>query len=142
MLAQRAVTYKMAQLGFATLLLLLLPSLLLLPTGQPLGLLQDASSGAVQLWSSDALHEVTMSNEDKDMWRIYLEHQVGQLLAVLLLFNNIWLFMYLNTGAVFSLRSAVCIRLHSIQTELTLAACCAAANAIIAAPPCRITPTR
>jgi hypothetical protein len=45
--------------------------------GQPLGLLQDASSGMVQLWSADALHEVAVSNEDKDMWRIYLEHQVG-----------------------------------------------------------------
>jgi hypothetical protein len=30
----------------------------------------------VQLWSAEALHEVAMSNEDKDMWRIYLEHQV------------------------------------------------------------------
>eukprot|EP00882_Tetradesmus_deserticola_P021379 GHRQ01023150.1.p1 GENE.GHRQ01023150.1~~GHRQ01023150.1.p1 ORF type:complete len:206 (+),score=125.47 GHRQ01023150.1:766-1383(+) len=29
----------------------------------------------MQLWSADALHEVAMSNEDKDMWRIYLEHQ-------------------------------------------------------------------
>jgi hypothetical protein len=45
--------------------------------GQPLGLLQDASSGMVQLWSADSLHEVAISNEDKDMWRIYLQHQVG-----------------------------------------------------------------
>lgn len=45
--------------------------------GQPLGLLQDSSSGVLHLWSNEALHEVSMSNEDKDMWRIYLEHQVG-----------------------------------------------------------------
>ncbi|WIA14238.1 hypothetical protein OEZ85_002776 [Tetradesmus obliquus] len=43
--------------------------------GQPLGLLQDAVSGAVTLWSGESLHEVAVSNEDKDMWRIYLEHQ-------------------------------------------------------------------
>jgi hypothetical protein len=48
----------------------------LLCAGQPLGLLQDAGSGVVALWSGEALHEVAMSNEDKDMWRIYLEHQV------------------------------------------------------------------
>jgi hypothetical protein len=48
----------------------------LLCAGQPLGLLQDAASGVVALWSGEALHEVAMSNEDKDMWRIYLEHQV------------------------------------------------------------------
>lgn len=53
--------------------------------GQPLGLLQDSSTGALHLWSSEALHEVSISNEDKDMWRIYLEHQVTALLA--------WLFL-------------------------------------------------
>ena len=45
-------------------------------TGTPQGLLQDPSSGAVQLWSGDALHEVTLSNEGRDMWRVYLELQV------------------------------------------------------------------
>eukprot|EP00878_Enallax_costatus_P011969 GHUV01012497.1.p1 GENE.GHUV01012497.1~~GHUV01012497.1.p1 ORF type:complete len:1028 (+),score=282.75 GHUV01012497.1:49-3132(+) len=43
--------------------------------GTPLGLLQSSSSGGTQLWSGEALHEVSLSNEGKDMWRIYLEHQ-------------------------------------------------------------------
>lgn len=28
------------------------------------------------LWSGDALHEVSLSNEGKDMWRTYLDYQV------------------------------------------------------------------
>lgn len=46
------------------------------PAGTPLGLMQDSSSGAMLLWSGDALHEVTLSNEGKDMWRTYLDYQV------------------------------------------------------------------
>jgi hypothetical protein len=51
--------------------------------GTPLGVLQDSSSGTITLWSAEALHEVTMTNEGQDMWRIYLEHQVrgSQLLS-------------------------------------------------------------
>lgn len=45
--------------------------------GTPLGLMQDSSSGSMLLWSGDALHEVTLSNEGKDMWRTYLDYQVG-----------------------------------------------------------------
>lgn len=44
-------------------------------SGTPLGLMQDSSSGAMLLWSGDALHEVTLSNEGKDMWRTYLDYQ-------------------------------------------------------------------
>jgi hypothetical protein len=39
--------------------------------------MQDGSSGSIHLWSADALHDVSMTNEGRDMWRIYLEHQVG-----------------------------------------------------------------
>jgi hypothetical protein len=46
-------------------------------SGTPLGLMQDSSSGSVLLWSGDALHEVSLSNEGKDMWRTYLDYQVG-----------------------------------------------------------------
>jgi hypothetical protein len=28
------------------------------------------------LWSGDALHEASLSNEGKDMWRTYLDYQV------------------------------------------------------------------
>lgn len=49
--------------------------------GTPLGLLQDCSSGSIQLWSAETLHDVTLSNEGKDMWRIYLEHQVWEQLG-------------------------------------------------------------
>lgn len=45
--------------------------------GTPLGLMQDGSSGSMLLWSGDALHEVGLSNEGKDMWRTYLDYQVG-----------------------------------------------------------------
>jgi hypothetical protein len=38
--------------------------------------MQDSSSGAMLLWSGDALHEVALSNEGKDMWRTYLDYQV------------------------------------------------------------------
>lgn len=47
-----------------------------LTAGTPLGLMQDSSSGAMLLWSGDALHEVSLSNEGKDMWRTYLDYQV------------------------------------------------------------------
>jgi len=46
--------------------------------GTPLGLMQDSSSGAIHLWSGEALHDVSLSNEGKDMWRTYLEYQVGE----------------------------------------------------------------
>lgn len=38
--------------------------------------MQDSSSGGMLLWSGDALHEVSLSNEGKDMWRTYLDYQV------------------------------------------------------------------
>jgi hypothetical protein len=44
--------------------------------GTPLGLMQDGSSGSMLLWSGDALHETSLSNEGKDMWRTYLDYQV------------------------------------------------------------------
>lgn len=40
--------------------------------------MQDSSSGSMLVWSGDALHEVTLSNEGKDMWRTYLDYQVSQ----------------------------------------------------------------
>jgi hypothetical protein len=50
--------------------------LFLCVSGTPLGLMQDSSSGSMLLWSGDALHEVSLSNEGKDMWRTYLDYQV------------------------------------------------------------------
>lgn len=41
--------------------------------------MQDSSSGSMLLWSGDALHEVSLSNEGKDMWRTYLDYQVRAL---------------------------------------------------------------
>ncbi|KAF8061305.1 VPS18 [Scenedesmus sp. PABB004] len=43
--------------------------------GTPLGLLQDPAGGGVSLWSGEALHDVALANEGRDMWRIYLAHQ-------------------------------------------------------------------
>jgi hypothetical protein len=48
------------------------------PAGTPLGLMQDSSSGSILVWSGDALHEATLSNEGKDVWRTYLDYQVSQ----------------------------------------------------------------
>ena len=45
--------------------------------GVPLELLRDPSSSTIMLASNEALQEVGITNEGKDMWRIYLDHQVG-----------------------------------------------------------------
>jgi hypothetical protein len=37
----------------------------------------DPASGQVLLSTSESLGEVSLANEGKDMWRIYLDHQVG-----------------------------------------------------------------
>eukprot|EP00877_Chromochloris_zofingiensis_P007678 jgi/Chrzof1/3163/Cz12g14060.t1 len=43
--------------------------------GTPLGVMKDVSNGNVYLYSTEALHEVGIRNEGKDMWRIYMDYQ-------------------------------------------------------------------
>ncbi len=41
--------------------------------GLPLGLVKDEASGTLYLFGPDALHEVVVSNEGRDMWKVRLE---------------------------------------------------------------------
>ncbi len=59
------------------------------PAGSPLpdGLLSDGT--ALQLVTSEAVHEVSVRNEGRDMWRTYLEHQVLARFECLLRFTGL-----------------------------------------------------
>ena len=41
--------------------------------GFPIGITTDIKSGAIWLYTSDKIFEISKNNEDRDIWKLYLE---------------------------------------------------------------------